>query len=284
MSQPVPTRRTPGARRTRRALPATLAVVLVAVAACGASDNTTAVTSTTSVPTPTTGTDRTVPSTTTTVAATTSTTLATTTTTTHPAPTTTPPPATTTTAPAPTTTPPPPATTTTLATTTTTTAPAPPTTSPPPPSPDEQPYLDSFATDVRAGDGAEIFDEAQAKCLARRFLDVIGLDRLRNAGVEPDDFNISANFGEKLGVDATEGNQLYDQFASCGIDVEEVLVKSLSAGGQDLTPEERACVDAAFGPDDVRRSFVADVIGQDLTDDPLDRIEQCFADRSSPGD
>lgn len=245
MSQPVPTRRTPGARRTRRALPATLAVVLVAVAACGASDNTTAVTSTTSVPTPTTGTDRTVPSTTTTVAATTSTTLA---------------------------------------TTTTTTAPAPPTTPPPPPSPDEQPYLDSFATDVRAGDGAEIFDEAQAKCLARRFLDVIGLDRLRNAGVEPDDFNISANFGEKLGVDATEGNQLYDQFASCGIDVEEVLVKSLSAGGQDLTPEERACVDAAFGPDDVRRSFVADIIGQDLTDDPLDRIEQCFADRSSPGD
>ncbi|MGI8709866.1 MAG: hypothetical protein ACR2LA_02590 [Acidimicrobiales bacterium] len=137
---------------------------------------------------------------------------------------------------------------------------------------------------MRAGDGAEIFDEAQAKCLARRFLDVIGLDRLRNAGVEPDDFNISANFGEKLGVDATEGNQLYDQFASCGIDVEEVLVKSLSAGGQDLTPEERACVDAAFGPDDVRRSFVADIIGQDLTDDPLDRIEQCFADRSSPGD
>lgn len=158
------------------------------------------------------------------------------------------------------------------------------TTTRPAPSSDEQDYLDAFAGDILSGEGRELFTADQAQCLARRFLDEIGLDRLQAAGIAPEEFNIDGALGQQLGVDATEADQLYDEIGACGVDLKEALLSSIASGGEDVTPEERACLDAAITDDDIRRSFIADFTGEDLPDDPFDRLEQCFADRAVPGD
>ncbi|MGI8755266.1 MAG: hypothetical protein ACR2MB_05280 [Acidimicrobiales bacterium] len=170
-------------------------------------------------------------------------------------------------------------------TTTTTVGPLPTTTTTtvgPRPAADAQAYLDAFAADIVSGQGAKIFERSQADCMARRFLDTIGLERLRAAGVAPEDFKIGRDLGQSLDIGEDEANRLYDLIPACGVDLKGALLRSLTAGGPALTPSEQACFDRAFRPEDLRQSLVSELTGKDVPDTIFNDIEKCFADRLHP--
>ncbi|QXC61886.1 hypothetical protein KSP35_03385 [Aquihabitans sp. G128] len=128
-------------------------------------------------------------------------------------------------------------------------------------------------------DDSEIYTKDQIDCLADRFVDVIGVDDLNDAGVTPK--QLAEGDGEdlpaSLGVDEELAGDLYDQFAECDLDLKETFTKALTSfGGAKPTTAQLACLDRYLTDDNLRRSFVADYTGEDLADDPIDKASECL--------
>lgn len=143
------------------------------------------------------------------------------------------------------------------------------------PSGDPQDYVDALVATID-GAGEEFFEPGQVECLAESFVDVIGVDALEAAGISPDELaeGTASTFPPELGLDEAEANELYDQFGACEIDLVEQFSK-IFAAGRDLTAEEQACLEGVGTDENLRASFVADVLGEELEDDPLDAITTC---------
>lgn len=116
------------------------------------------------------------------------------------------------------------------------------------------------------------------KCLAGNFVDIIGVDALKSAGISPKQFaeGDGTAFSSKLGVDETKANKLFDQFKGCGIDLVELYSKIFSTGGDGVTDEEQTCIDQVLTEDNLRKSLVASFLGKDLQDDPLKAAVDCI--------
>ncbi|MET0460256.1 MAG: hypothetical protein ABW195_13475 [Ilumatobacteraceae bacterium] len=120
---------------------------------------------------------------------------------------------------------------------------------------DEQAYADAFSESLlQDGDDVDITQE-QADCIGAEFVDVIGVERLQETGVAPADVasGNDLDFSE-LGLDEDDGNDLYDAFGSCDVDLRETLVAAL-ASDDSMTEETRQCLEDGF-TDDVVREFV----------------------------
>lgn len=138
---------------------------------------------------------------------------------------------------------------------------------------DAQSYVDALAATFE-DDGSQVFTKPQATCVSGAYLDAIGVDQLKAAGLSPEDFAKASgdDFDGKIELTEAMGNKVFDQFGPCGIDF-DVLFRSLSTGT--LTPEQEACFDRILTPENLRRSFVADYTGQELESDPLDQLQEC---------
>lgn len=104
-------------------------------------------------------------------------------------------------------------------------------------------------------DSLQMTDE-QAGCVAPKWLDVLGLDRLKDKGITPDDIKSDTD-NEKLatiGLTEGDGDKLYDAYGECDVDVREQFVKSVASS----TEAAEDCLDDALS-DDLLRVFVTSV-------------------------
>lgn len=140
---------------------------------------------------------------------------------------------------------------------------------------DRQAYLDAFAKGFGDEDNAP-FEADQLECLANNFLDAIGVDELKSAGVTPEEYGGGGNFGGKLTLDEDTANDVFDQYEVCDVDLKSYLKTfAASFSGGKLTPEEEACIDKSLTDENLRTSLVADLMDEELENDPLDPIEEC---------
>ena len=117
----------------------------------------------------------------------------------------------------------------------------------------------------------------QATCLANEWVDQLGLDEMRAAGVTAEDFG--SGDGEKLKVldlDDSDAGALFDAYGTCHLDLKEIFSK-FASDGTPATPKQKACVAKLLTDDALRESFVKDFFNQKMEHDPVDEIDTCFA-------
>lgn len=145
--------------------------------------------------------------------------------------------------------------------TTTTEVPAPSTTAPPPDlGTDAEPYVETLADALASGaSGGLPVDPEAARCLAPRWVDVLGEDRLVAAGVTPEQLasgygaDTSAALGEL--IDDGTATAMVDAFGACAVDVEQVFVDAITAG-RDLPAAQEECLKDAFPDGFVERALI----------------------------
>lgn len=145
------------------------------------------------------------------------------------------------------------------------------------PSSDPQDYVDALVANIEGDTGAESFGPGQVECVAGNFVDVIGIEALQAAGISPEEFaeGDGSDFPPEVGVDEAKANELFDQFDACEVDLIEVFSKIFAAEGEELTAEQQACLEDVFTEENLRASFVADYLGEELEDDPLEEAGTC---------
>lgn len=134
----------------------------------------------------------------------------------------------------------------------------------------EADYVDALATNFGRAGG--VFGEEGVRCLAGGWMDVIGADTFRDAGIPPDDLARNQARFEDLEIDRSTAEALADSFDACGLQLRDAYLRTLEG---DLSEQGKACVDDLLTEDAVRRSFVADLIGEELDPDPLTQVERC---------
>jgi hypothetical protein len=128
-----------------------------------------------------------------------------------------------------------------------------------------QPYVDAMIESFDDAPPDELqIDREQAQCLAPRWVEAIGVDRLKAAGIEPQDFSEQGDVDlTKVGLSEDDGNAMYDAFGECDIDVETVFVESFSAE-RDVSEEDKDCLADAMSDDLLRRIMVTTFVeGED---------------------
>ena len=132
----------------------------------------------------------------------------------------------------------------------------------------EADYLAAIERSLSSGDGLSTTPE-QAECMAPKWLDTIGVDRLKDRGVAPseigDDVNDDGSALSDLGLTDDEGTALYDAFGECDVDIRAQFVEFATDG---QPPEIVECIDDALTPDLLRRVMIASIV-QQAPDDEL---------------
>jgi hypothetical protein len=138
---------------------------------------------------------------------------------------------------------------------------------------DAQPYVDAMIESFDNSDPDELqIDREQAQCLAPRWVETIGPERLADAGIEPEDFAAEGEVElSEIGLSEDDGNALYDAFAECDIDVRTLLVESIAAD-EELSDEDAACLGDAFSDDLVRRLMIRGLLEEDEDLDADDEL------------
>jgi hypothetical protein len=107
------------------------------------------------------------------------------------------------------------------------------------------------------------FTEEEDECVARAYVDVIGVDELEEAGTpeeisEAEDESLSES---GITLDDEQRDVLWDEFNEC-VDVRQIFLGSLEAG-EDLPEDAIACLDDAIDDDLLKRIFLTTVIDGD---------------------
>jgi hypothetical protein len=152
------------------------------------------------------------------------------------------------------------------------------------PAADAQAYVDGMIEAFDNADPGELqIDREQAQCLAPKWVDTIGADRLAAAGIEPQDFAEEGNVDlTTVGLAEDDGNAMYDAMAECDIDVRTLFMGSLTTGAS-LSEEDIQCVDDAIDDDLLRRIMVTVLVegddglneDQQLAGEMVDALGEC---------
>jgi hypothetical protein len=139
----------------------------------------------------------------------------------------------------------------------------------------EEDYVAAVAATFTQGgeDDLQLTDE-QADCVAPKWIDTIGVDRLKDKGISPDDIGDDADDADisDLGLSEDEGGELYDAFAACDVDIRQQFVDSLAAD-EDVSEEAAACLDNAIDSDLLRRLIVTTLTqGDEALDEDTDLV------------
>lgn len=142
----------------------------------------------------------------------------------------------------------------------------------------EDDYLAAIERSLSTGDGLKTTSD-QAECMAPKWLDTIGIDRLKEHDVAPseigDDVNDDGSALSDLGLSQEEGTALFDAFGDCDVDIRQKFV-DLATEGQ--RPAVASCVADALTPDLLRRLMIASIVeGQ-----PDDQLQADFTTAIGP--
>lgn len=141
----------------------------------------------------------------------------------------------------------------------------------------EDDYVSAVAaTLTKSGEDDLQLTQEQADCVAPKWIDTIGVDRLKDKGISPDEIGDDADDGDlsQLGLSEDEGGELYDAFAACDVDIRQEFVDSLSSD-EDLSEEAVACLDDAIDSDLLRRLMVTTIT---QGDEALDEDSELVSD------
>ena len=144
---------------------------------------------------------------------------------------------------------------------------------------EEQPYVDAFVESAANADEDDLqLSSTQAECFGARFVDIVGVDRLEEAGVTPGDFGDESDFDfSAIGLTEDEGGEIYDAFGECDVDIREEFITSLGAD-EELSEEDRDCVAEAFDDDLLRRILVTTFVeGEDALEADDELMGDVFA-------
>jgi hypothetical protein len=136
----------------------------------------------------------------------------------------------------------------------------------------EDDYLAAIERSLTSGaeTGQVATSSEQAECVAPKWLDTIGVDRLKEQGIAPaqigDDIDDDGSALSDLGLTEDEGNALYDAFGDCGVDIEQQFLTAIT---DDLNQEAAACVADAVSGDLLRRLHVSVLVQGDAAEDEL---------------
>lgn len=126
------------------------------------------------------------------------------------------------------------------------------------PSDDEQAYIDALAEMDTAGQQSST--DEQSRCMAEVVVDVIGVDRLREAAT-PEEIreNASGEGISALGIrlDEDQATAVYDRGSEC-IDYRQLVLDSLRQ--RNYTDQQVECVDQYLTEDLLRDSVVAGIM------------------------
>lgn len=126
-----------------------------------------------------------------------------------------------------------------------------PTAPPAPRGPDAKRYVDALTRSLQGADSP--LDATQARCFSERFIDVVGLDRVKRSG-SAEDFGRRGMEFTALDLSRGEGDAIFDNFGACGVDIRQALLDELSAGG--LEPGAERCLRQQTTDQHVRDFFV----------------------------
>jgi hypothetical protein len=116
-----------------------------------------------------------------------------------------------------------------------------------------QAYVDAIVAAVE-DDGDNLFTPGgtDPECIVSGWVSVIGLDRLDQAAIEPEDFGTEGGPDmAALELDEDEADDLYDTFETCGVDALEVTIDEMVADAED-GEAMRSCVESALTEEDLR--------------------------------
>jgi hypothetical protein len=125
----------------------------------------------------------------------------------------------------------------------------------------EEEYVAAVTRTMTNNDPDELqLTTEQADCLAPKWIDTIGVDRLKEQGVAPDDIGDDPGDSDlsDLGLTDEEGGELYDAFAACDVDIREEFIATLSAESE-MSEEAASCIGDAFDEGLLRRIMVASI-------------------------
>ena len=144
---------------------------------------------------------------------------------------------------------------------------------------EEQPYVDALIESAAEDEGEDVeLNEAQAECLAPKWVSILGADRLEEAGISPDELadDDDLDFSE-LGLAESDGEALYDALGECDVDFRETFIAGMTEDS-DVSDEDRECLDEELDDDLLRRMLVtAFVDGEDALESDEDLMGDLFA-------
>jgi len=142
-----------------------------------------------------------------------------------------------------------------------------------------QPYVDAMVASSQQQEEGELsLSPEQAECVAPKWIDTIGVERLEEAGMTPEDLSEDGMDDlDTLELSEDDGAELYDAFGTCDVDVKDLFLESL-ASDSDLTDEDRACLDENFGDDLLKRIMITSLTqGDDALDEDQELTGELFA-------
>lgn len=118
-------------------------------------------------------------------------------------------------------------------------------------------------------------NEDDANCLAQAWVDIVGYDRIADAGATAEDLG-GGSSEDWAGLEVTddEADQLYDALDGCGLDIRQTFIDAFSEG----SPEARSCVEGALTEDLARESVRNTFLGEDDPDSLTEGLKACVPD------
>ena len=144
---------------------------------------------------------------------------------------------------------------------------------------ESQPYVESLVAGFTSGDDEDLqLTQEQAECVAPRWVDTIGVDRITDAGIAPEDIGADGNSElSELGLSEDEGNELYDAFGDCDVDLQQAFVDGIAASGE-LPDDVAACLEEHFDEDTLRQIMVVTITeGEDALAEDQELTESLLA-------
>lgn len=127
-------------------------------------------------------------------------------------------------------------------------------------------YVDAMTASMLEDDDFPA-TEKHARCLASRFVDIIGADTLAAKGVTPEQFADDTTDFSETGITTAQANKMYDAFGECDFDLRALMLEDL-AQDDEITPAMQACMEQVFTDDNLRKLMVVTMVeGEDAVED-----------------
>lgn len=135
-----------------------------------------------------------------------------------------------------------------------------------------RPYVDAMKESMRSSnddDDGFALDDGQIDCLAPRFVNAIGMDKIEASGVTPEDIEVSDMDFSAIDLTTEDGNRIYDSFGQCDINLRELMVADF-ASDDEMGDAAKACMEGVFTDENLRKFFVSSMVNGDegMEDDP----------------
>ena len=140
---------------------------------------------------------------------------------------------------------------------------------------EEQEFVDAAMEDFDPESAAPL-EEGESRCIVESMVDSLGLERLDELGVEPEDFGDDTQEAFPEGLTEDEANDVVDGFDSC-FDLSALFLEGLAEEGT-LSDDDRECLADAFDKETMRNLFVTILTqGEDAMQEDPEMVSELLA-------